>query len=285
LGHLTKGFADRKHMHAYKVFENDISQLGYRACSDSSLIYGENINYCQLSPSGTIDAALIGDSHADDKFYGFIRNVKSHNWMLIGNSSCPPLLGVNVYGVEKECLQKFEKIISWLTQQKQIRTVVLSYWGQYPLPNYYAADHLRMKFDSATFKINSSESNITEHSALFQYGLTRAVRELRSANKQVIILMDIPELPYFPLDCVKGRLNCDDTLINVMKRQKEHRESLLMLQEDFKDIRIFDPTSIFCNESKCTFKREGVVMYRDSHHLTLMGSDIYGKFFSDFVNR
>jgi len=64
-----------------------------------------------MSASATQNALVVGDSHADDKFYGIQKNVPSYNWKLLGNSSCPPLIGVKFKSVDgTECTERLQKI-------------------------------------------------------------------------------------------------------------------------------------------------------------------------------
>jgi peptidoglycan/LPS O-acetylase OafA/YrhL len=284
-GNHTKGLPDRPHMKAYQVFENDITPFGYQQCRDKTLSEGEKLNHCLISTSEPINAALIGDSHADDKFHGLAQNSKDLNWMLIGNSSCPPLLGVDVVGIEHTCRQKFEKIIGWLTTQDAIKTIAISYWANYALPTPYAADHIRMKLNVDSIKITSAEMNSYDRNTLFFYGLRKTIQQLLLANKHVIIFLDIPELPYLPIDCVKSGMTCVDNISNVYIRQSLHRDNLTKLQQEFPQIRVFDPTALFCYATTCSYTKGDVVLYRDSHHLTLSGSSIYGQSFLTWLNR
>jgi len=88
-GHFTNGFSSRAMALPFKPFEYDTDKLGYKKCDDPILLAGEPINYCYQTASGKVNAVLIGDSHADDKFYGIEKNSNELKWVLVGNSSCP----------------------------------------------------------------------------------------------------------------------------------------------------------------------------------------------------
>jgi len=68
-------------------------------CQNEPLL--NNLGFCFISPNGKSNAALIGDSHAADKFYGIANADKDRRWMLIGNHSCPPVYGINVESMVK----------------------------------------------------------------------------------------------------------------------------------------------------------------------------------------
>jgi peptidoglycan/LPS O-acetylase OafA/YrhL len=162
LGYVNKGFPLRKIAMDFKVFDYDTLNLGYIKCNQPSLVAGAQLNYCHQSSKGVINAVLIGDSHADDKFYGIEKNDTFHNWMLIGNSSCPPVLDIDVEGDQKECRLKFEKIIDFIVGDKEIQTVALSFYGNYALTSSYAADHIRKKVGPETIKIKSNSLSNAE---------------------------------------------------------------------------------------------------------------------------
>lgn len=103
-------------------------------------------------------------------------------------------------------------------------------------------------------------------------------------KKRVIVFVDVPELPFFPLDCIKGRPDFEISLQSVLKRQHEHRESLDRLKKDFPSIYIYDPINLFCDDKTCNYKKKEKILYRDSHHLTFDGSDIYGKNFLHWLS-
>ena len=283
-GHLTKGFPGRAMALPFKPLEYDTSRLGYVKCDDKTLTAGAPLNYCHWTAKGEINAVLIGDSHADDKFYGLEKNSTDLKWGLVGNASCPPVLNIDVEADEKGCQAKFQKIIPWVKNSSAIKTVILSFFGNYALTSSFAADHVKRHVGPDTVKITSNMHKEMNRTDLFYYGLSQAVGELVSSGKRVVILVDIPELPFFPLDCIKGRPNCEVPLNTVLERQHEHRKSLDKLKKEFPSIYVYDPLNLFCTDKACTYKTEEKILYRDSHHLTFDGSDIYGKRFLSWLS-
>ncbi|NHQ89637.1 acyltransferase family protein [Janthinobacterium lividum] len=283
-GHFTTGFPDRAMALPFKALEYETSRLGYVKCDDKELVAGAKINYCLQSKKGEINAVLIGDSHADDKFYGLGKNSKDLNWALIGNSSCPPVLDIDVEADQKGCREKFEKIISWVKKSPSIDTVVLSFYGNYALTSSFAADHIKRHTGPDTVKITSDGHKNFNRLDLFYYGLSQTVRALIPSGKEIVVLVDIPELPFFPLDCIKGRPNCEVSLSAVLVRQHEHRKTLDRLKDEFPSIYIYDPINLFCTDKICTYKAQQKILYRDSHHLTFDGSDLYAKDFLHWLS-
>jgi hypothetical protein len=112
---------------------------------------------------------------------------------------------------------------------------------------------------------------------LFYYGLAKTVEALVHSGKRVVILADVPELPFFPRDCIMGRGACRVPMTEVLGRQRAYRDVLARLSRRFPTLRIFDPLGLVCGAAGCSYEKDGVVFYRDSHHLTAEGARRYGR--------
>ncbi len=260
-----------------KAFIYKTERLGYLSCQDASVFGSVNMDYCFIGKQGLVNAALIGDSHADDKFHGLVKMDKQRNWMLVGNKGCPPVLGISVEGREKNCQNKFDNILGWVVKNDNIKTVVISFYGAYPLTSDYAADHLQNKMGPSTISISSTTNPHLHREALFQMGLDKAIEKLVATDKKIILLLDIPELPFLPKDCVKKGTECSVSMPEVLRRQAVHRSMLKIIHEKYPSLAIFDPTALFCDSRQCEFKKNDIILYRDSHHLTLDGSNVYAE--------
>jgi hypothetical protein len=111
--------------------------------------------------------------------------------------------------------------------------------------------------------------------------LENAIKKL--SNKKIIILVDVPELPFHPKDCLRILQSCSILKIDVEKRQEEIRKILLSLKEKYPKISIFDPLDFICEKDKCSYKNKDQVFYSDDHHLSLEGSDAYGEHFKKII--
>ena len=251
--------------------------LNYAPCNATQLVKAK-LNYCRL-PNGKPDAALIGDSHAEDKFVGLDMEDRDRRWMLVANSSCPPVLNISVVADELACAEKMRIAINYLTKDPAIKTVVLAFSSSYPLTSPYAADHLKSHYGPDRAKISSQVYRGLSRQELFARGLQDAVGTLLSGGKRVIIFVDQPELPYFPLDCIRGAPNCNVDMSAVLKRQDLHRRQLVELKRRYPTIRVFDPLSTLCPSVTCSYRVGNSIVYRDSHHLTVAGSRIVARAF------
>src|SRR3984957_17993001 len=180
---------------------------GYGPCRDPQLVQGLNLRLCIVAEQGGTDAAIIGDSHAEDKFFGLVRVDQQHRWTLLGNPACPPVYGINISITRDpksyDCGQESIKIIDWVDSQPQIKTVVLAFFGNYFLTTAYAADHVIHDAGPGLFVISGAPGQTGSRAELFFSGLDQAIAHLEQAHKQIVILIDLPEFPFLPRDCYR----------------------------------------------------------------------------------
>ena len=260
---------------------------GYGPCRNPQLAQGLKLGDCIFAEQGGTDAALIGDSHAADKFFGFARIEHEHRWALLGNASCPPVYGIKVSlaGEPTDCDQKSAKVIDWVDSQPQIKTVVLAFFGNYFLTTPYAADHVIQHNGPGRTIISGAPGQTGSPAELFFSGLDQAIARLEQAHKQIVILIDLPEFPFMPRDCYRRQdsSGCILPRSAVDARQAESRAMIAKLQRAHPGIRIFDPLERFCPESRCIYMEDGQVLYQDSNHLSHYGSDRYAEAFSRWL--
>jgi peptidoglycan/LPS O-acetylase OafA/YrhL len=260
---------------------------GYGPCQDPQLVQGLKLSLCIVAEQGGTDAALIGDSHAEDKFFGFVRIEHEHRWALLGSSGCPPVYGIKVYisgDLKSDCGQKAVKVIDWVDSQPQIKTVVLAFFGSYFMATPYAADHVSHP-GAGWFEISGAPGQSGSRADLFFSGLDQAIAHLEHAHKQIVILIDLPEFPFLPRDCYRKQdtSGCILPRSAVDARQAESREIIAKLQRAHPSIRVFDPLERFCPDSRCIYTESGQVLYEDSNHLSHYGSDRYAEDFSRWL--
>jgi peptidoglycan/LPS O-acetylase OafA/YrhL len=261
---------------------------GYGHCQDPQLLQGPRLGLCIVAEHGSTDAALIGDSHAEDKFFGFVRMDREHHWALLGSPACPPVYAVNVYvqgDRESDCRQRSDRIIDWLDSQSQIKIVVLGFFGNYFLTTPYAADHVIHDTGPGRIVITGDSGRSGSRSELFFFGLDQAIAQLERAHKRIVVLIDLPEFPFLPRDCFRRQGTSECILLRsaVNARQAELRAMIAKLQRAHPGIGVFDPVERFCPQSQCIYTEGGQLLYEDSNHLSHYGSDRYAEAFSRWL--
>jgi len=286
---LSNGFASIAGR--YNVLISDLqsstAQMGYRPCATALNQTSPTLDYCLQSSDVPPTAALYGDSHADHLFPGIVQADPQRGWLLVGNSACPPVSAIYVRSEIPDCQRRSEKIINYLQENKAINIVVLSFFANFFLDTDYAADHLEKPDGPSKVKITSVEVPGYNKFDMTYYGLNKAVSQLEGSGKQIVIVIDVPELPFFPESCIKrpltgsiGREDCSISRSSVLDRQAPFRVLLKKLQLFHPHLRVYDSLNALCTAAECLVESEGVMRYRDSHHLSVRGSELVGK---DFI--
>ncbi len=236
-------------------------------------IVGFSGGYCVIqNPNSEPTMALVGDSHANAIFEAVeaAASRSGKNLIQLGGAGCPPFIGV-----ERDnsgyCPSLMNEIVSFLTKNPNIKTVVLSgrfaatisgiNFGEETPPGFYSLKEVR-------------QPNLSDRSTIFEDGLESMIVALHQANKQVIILFDLPELDFDPTLCLPWRAGKECVIKRniVEARQAEYREVIRLLVKKHPTLITFDLMPYFCKDDKCYAKSDGFILYRDSHHLGINGN-------------
>jgi peptidoglycan/LPS O-acetylase OafA/YrhL len=233
-------------------------------------------NACLKSPGAAPTVALVGDSHAVHLFPGLFDEARATTWLMITRRGCPPLLGVEFAETTNACDGFGRSLVDRLGEFPSVRTVILSFMSSYFSEERFAAEHVTKAIPIG--KPSSAEFPERSRSELLYLGLNRFVSEIENSNRSVILIADVPELPFFPRDCLrKARRQrvpdvCALPRSTVTTRQSEYRRALERLQAAHPRMRIYDPVALFCDDLNCAYRDYDTLFYRDSHHLSLRGS-------------
>jgi SGNH domain (fused to AT3 domains) len=226
---------------------------------------------------------IWGDSHAAHFYDGVARLDNNRPWLLLGHFSCPPTSETEVSDDAPDCTSVNNTMLSFINTNTSIKTVALVFFGNYIAQDNYAADHVARQGGLAQVEIKAPGMPMLNKTQSFEFGLRAAVASLRSSGKQVIIVVDVPELPFFPKRCL-GRpfVSPNACLVSkgdVDRRQREFREVIYSIHKEYSDVAIFDPLDLICNGEFCTPIKDGISLYVDSHHLSQRGSEIVAREF------
>lgn len=231
---------------------------------------------------------MVGDSHAEDRFVGLDQMEKTHRWMLLGNRSCPPVTDLFVMleqgGVD--CSGRLPKIFHLLQKADGIEMVVLSFGYMYAQDHFETADIVASGLVPDDFKVRDLRDPPAPKRLALYRGLERTLIQLNTRGLSVVLALDIPDLTFFPADCLRGLRSCHFSRGAVLARQQSYRADMARLAETY-GAKVFDPLDLFCDAESddCAMTREGKSLYRDSHHLTLYGSRLYGQAFSAWLEK
>jgi hypothetical protein len=137
---VTNGFAGRPGAAQASAEVRDITRtFDPPDCS----IRPHSFNFCSQSRAGQPQAVVAGDSHANMLIPGLAAADPNRTWLVAGNDSCPPVLGVVADGASQpHCADKMKDVFDYLTSPGTPRLVVLAFYGYYAETTDLAADHL-----------------------------------------------------------------------------------------------------------------------------------------------
>jgi peptidoglycan/LPS O-acetylase OafA/YrhL len=226
----------------FNHFNNYIECKNEKILSDSPEWNGRK--RCFQSKYGDVDIAVVGDSHAEHLFFGVSNKYPQHNTAIYYKS------GTTATGLPFIDNINFKDIYSSISEQKSIKTVIISiYWNQ--RIDGYLQDDLKNKFQ-------------------------RTIDFLNFKGKEVIIFNGVPDYYFDPNICKYEykyfvNNNCSIGLEYFDKRHKKTANLLESLHGTA--LRVVDSYHIFCNYKNCNMNYDGQLMYRDGHHLNFTGSN------------
>jgi peptidoglycan/LPS O-acetylase OafA/YrhL len=245
--------------------------------------------WCHQTDADRPSVAVIGDSHARALFPGFAqaeRDLNARRTLLAAR--CATLLDVTVID-QPECLESNRLLLTALAADTAIDTVVLASRG--PL---YTTGRGFGAIEAGIGKAMQSASRAAagaSRPAMFLDGYSAAVATLIAAGKQVVFVVNVPELGFTPQECLASRpfksgglrRPCAVRLADVEARQLEYRQVVASLAERHPGLRVFDAQSVLCDGELCYAERQGSFIYNDSNHLGVDGSRLVGQALARFV--
>jgi hypothetical protein len=184
----------------------------------------------------------------------------------VTSSGCPPLLGV-ASSFRPECVKENLSVREYLRINPDINTVVMAaYW-----PAYFRTDELTATDGAPAAKGAQAASN----------ALTSTIHWLRDNGKQVVLIGPVPTYDKsVPLALaqvqatghlfVRATMNLErlknSTFFSVVEATKHERSDSAGSTFSF-----LDPIQWMCTKD-CMVMKDGVPLYRDSHHLSVAGA-------------
>lgn len=249
----------------------------------------KEISWCLQNKKGKPQKVLWGDSHAEHLFPGILKSDKETNWLLLEQSGCPPLLNVASYwkGSSDKCIKANNVILEAIINTPSIDTVVLASLGSFYISDTSYAAASQGDFAADKHFLTTNDTKKSKRDVFFD-GINKTINELKKAGKKVVLFQDIPEIPFMPERCIHRPLApkqpCFITTAEVMARQNDY-VSLLQHIRIRQKIPLFDPIHLVCNKKMCPLVKNHHLIYRDSHHLSLAGSELIAENLIPWINK
>ena len=277
LGVYLTGGVPSRFSHDYLMRLQDVTNSGpiddQTNCPSELRATSLQTGFCRGSSARPATAVVWGDSHAERFFEGVAKLDDTRSWLLLGASSCPPVIGIEVSEADRlNCKAINSDVAKFIDGSEAIGTVIMIF------ANYteddYAADAVA---NPIPVTIAAPGLPALDKIDSFALGLGTAVASLQSNGKRVIIIIDNPELPFFPKQCLSRPfvtpVDCFVSRADVDRRQHNARAIIGSVAKDHPGVMLFDPLGLFCNEETCKPIKNGVMLYFDSHHLSQRGAE------------
>ncbi len=249
--------------------------------------------FCLKENSKKISSvALIGDSHANHFYYGINEHFpkKGMGLIQIGEGGCVPFLGLKPQDQKDinviHCPQR-SNYLKKIKNDSFVKTVILGARGPlYIFGNDYPNMPKSLFLRSETLK---SENN----AEVYEYAFKKTVSEFLKAEKQVIFIIDNPEMSFEPKQCINllpvqilkpNKNPCAVSRKSYDDRNKEYLAIVNRVSEQFPEMKVFNAADQFCDKEWCWAMKDSVMLYRDDDHLSKTGSLLVGKAFGEFMD-
>jgi peptidoglycan/LPS O-acetylase OafA/YrhL len=268
-GISQRGFNIKQETHLKDINHFFSYQKQNYNCKISAFKYFPEI--CLQNKNGNPEFLIWGDSHAEHLFPGLVKkDHQKHIWRLEKTSNCPPLLGVRAHwlGEKDRCYKTNLNVIKRLKNYKSIHTVVLSSLALFYLYDTGVAFEHQGKNSPNNFKLEMAHAptDPINKRGVFQIGYEKTIESLHQMGKHIIIIQDIPELPFMPNQCIDRpffhqHYPCKLSYPLIRQQQNEYHHLLLNLQKKYPYIQIYNTPQELCSNKECDLKRNGHLIY------------------------
>jgi peptidoglycan/LPS O-acetylase OafA/YrhL len=227
--------------------------------------FASEYEYCLLAwPDRDPTVALIGDSHAFHVVAGLTRYYKEKGDNLLMLGTRHPYWGLPAG--DDPYQKATQPMLELALNTASVNTVVFS----------------------AHLKLNAGpEGRVAVDAARETY------RRFLAAGKRVIVMEDVPILPFDPRSCIKRAgvassattSPCGITRAAWDKEIADHEQVRRQFEREFPRIEWFRASDALCDERECRAMIAGRLMYRDNNHLSHDGDLRVGALFAERVAR
>jgi peptidoglycan/LPS O-acetylase OafA/YrhL len=223
---------------------------------------------------------ILGDSHAGRLALGLAYKYGPY----VANFSAPgciPFYNVDRFDarfVVGTCLKQMNEALDIFERNESMKTIILSSMGPVYLSGkvFNSQDPARVKGDGVTL---AGRDDLSDRYEIFRIGLVETIKRLHDKNKNIIFVLDVPELGFDPHGCIKNRpfQNLQRDTCAVLRkdyelRNEKYKKLVYSVLKDFPTVEIFDPTNILCDKKWCWAIKNNKFLYGDPDHLSAEGS-------------
>lgn len=272
---LNNGFEDRidpKLIELNRLYAEYPHQRHNDLCDNTYPVF-KDFSACMLSRPAAPAVALVGDSHSNQLFGSLARQLPDVPVINVASWSCLPFAS-KAHQIADNCENGTKLALDFLTKSQSIKAVILAGYWSYLESGGYAGI-----FPGWARPLNST----SEQANTFRSKGEEFLKPLLAANKQVVLILDIPDLDFDVQTCLnfrplrisdKLRTPCAIDRASYEKRVAQYDQVLSMLLKEFPQLVLFDPKGLFCDAKYCWAMKNDKPLYFNGDHLTPYGADL-----------
>lgn len=222
-------------------------------------------------PFGQNTIAVLGDSHAGHLFAGLVSHGKySIEVFPIGCGA--PLLDVTTSTHERIPAWKLKvRGEGYLRHREAFQHIASD-------PSVVAVILAHRPWCSSNGVLDHRNPNEKNEGKILRSGLARTFEMMQQAGKQVIVVLDNPQLPFNPSRCAIRPLmpekSCRFPRKNweTLRFKKFYEAAVRDVAPHFSNVTVIDLADTLCDKTTCYAVRNHAVLYKDNNHLSDAGS-------------
>jgi len=285
------GLENRKHLTTKGIYKKQFKRTSFK--DKEGLILVNKLMMRKLpnkyirSTTTNINAkfiVLIGDSHAHALYEGFSKTVKKKGYdtILLANSGCPPLIDGSTGKNRKQinsCKKQIEEIYLFIKKIPNLEKVIMVTRGPVYLENigFGIVDGGNKKRNVYTEEyFNKNIENYNLKKSLYD-SFEKTFSFFNNNDTDFTYILENPELGFHPKNCQIrpfsiNSIDCKIKYNSYLGRMSEYKERIKNISKKYKNIKIFDPEKIFCDQEFCYAIKNRKMLYSDDDHLSIDGS-------------
>lgn len=246
-----------------------------------------NLDFCLYTDSQKPPTAIIiGDSHSNSLYYGLSQRLiqkKDGNLLNLGRGACIPFFDLQSKYVtgSDSCVNAMNSSLQYAVESESINTIFLLSRGI----TYITGKSFHvMEHSWGGHIIHKIGDNTTDFPTIYQRAMGETLDRLEATHKEVVFVIDWPEIGFNPMDCSQVDLRrihlgprnlvtkCVVSRSAVDDWNRLCRETIDPVLASHPNVKVFDATAAMCDESECFVMVDGKILYRDDNHFSLAGS-------------
>ena len=272
----VSSFNENEFIRQEKAFKAYFSEKQRRGSLQCDAIFPDwphkDVLTCWLQrPVGENTLAVVGDSHAGHLYAGLIEEAGENEGIAVFPvGGAAPFIDVTTATrllpeIRDTAYLTHKRTYDYIVSRPEIKAVVLAH---YPPASY----------QDAIDRQNPGEKNYLK---VLENGMRRTFDMLEKAGKKVFVVLDNPQLPYAPRQCMSpffsrmtGGNICsyDRSYYDENKAFANYRNLVLAVSKDYPCVSVVDLSELFCDSERCYIVRDGKMFYQDTNHLNFTGS-------------